>query len=376
MNQSNPMPSFSLEDWFSILHPIPPRDPEATKRGKERFLIQARSMTKPVSKAKDLRHIVWINSIKNHIFKKEFSPMYVAIASIILILSLMFGGTGATVLAAQASLPNQYLYQVKTLSEDLALRYSQRDGQRLQMELEYANRRVNEMVALAEMGVEPPGTVLLRLETHLDQVLNLAARTESVEMIRVLSQIRERLKQQIRSLDEAPAVGPLMIRTMAAVQLRLRWVELGLNEPKTFQEQSQLRNRFNQPPELGDGYGIGPSTEHGSNSYGPGPGEGSETQSGPHMESDPPGFSPGPGPNPEQGSGSNPDQDQKPEDVGQQTGPNPNPGQNPESDGSKSGPGSYQNCSDPNPDSGPADNKSKSNQDSGGSSGREVGNRP
>jgi hypothetical protein len=376
MNQSNPMPSFSLEDWFSILHPIPPREPEAAKRGKESFLIQARSMTKPVSKAKDLRHIVWIDSIKNHIFKKEFSPMYVTIASVILTLSLMFGGTGATVLAAQASLPNQYLYQVKTLSEDLALRYSQRDGQRLQMELEYANRRVNEMVAMAEMGVEPPGTVLIRLETHLDQVLNLAARTESVEMIRVLSQIRERLKQQIRSLDEAPAVGPLMIRTMAAVQLRLRWVELGLNEPKTFQEQSQLRNRFNQPPELGDGYGIGPSTEHGSNSYGPGPGKGSETQSGPHMESDPPGFSPGPGPNHEQGSGSNPDQDQKPEDVGQQTGPNPNPGQNPENDGSKSGPGSDQNCSDPNPDSGPADNKSKSNQDSGGSSGREGGNRP
>jgi hypothetical protein len=376
MNQSNPMPSFSLEDWFSILHPIPPRDPEAAKRGKERFLIQARSMTKPVSKTKDLRHIVWIDSIKNHIFKKEFSPMYVTIASIILILSLMFGGTGATVLAAQASLPNQYLYQVKTLSEDLALRYPQRDGQQLQMELEYANRRVNEMVAMAEMGVEPPGTVLIRLETHLDQVLNLAARTESVEMIRVLSQIRERLKQQIRSLDEAPAVGPLMIRTMAAVQLRLRWVELGLNEPKTFQEQSQSRNRFNQPPELGDGYGIGPSTEHGSNSYGPGPGKGSETQSGPHMESDPPGFSPGPGPNSEQGSGSNPDQDQKPEDVGQQTGPNANPGQNPENDGSKSGPGSDQNCSDPNPDSGSADNKSKSNQDSGGSSDREGGNRP
>jgi hypothetical protein len=376
MNLSNPMPNFSLEDWFSILRPIPTRNPKAAKRGKESFLLQARSMTKSVSKTKDQRHIRWIDSIKNHIFNKEFSPMYVTIASIVLILSLMFGGTGATVLAAQASLPNQYLYQVKTFSEDFVLRYSQRDGQRLQMELEYANRRVNEIVVMAEMGVEPPESVLMRLETHLDQVIELAARTEAAEMIRVLSQIRDRLKQQIRSLDEAPAVGPLMTRTMEAVQLRIRWVELGLNEPKAFQEQSHIRNRSNQLPEFGEGYGSGSSAENGSNSYGPGPGTGSETRSGPHMESDPPGYSPGSGPNPDREPGTNPDHDQKPEAGGYQPEPNPNPGQAPENGGDNSGQGSDQNCTDPNPDPGPADHKSKPAQGSGDNSGRESGNKP
>lgn len=312
--------------------------------------------------------------------------MYVTIASIVLILSLMFGGTGATVLAAQGSLPNQSLYQVKTFSEDLALRFSQRDSQRLQMELEYASRRVNEMVVMAEMGVEPPDAVLMRLENHLDQVIAIAARTGEAEMTRALSQIRDRLQQQIRSLDEAPAVGPLMTKTKEAIQLRLCWAELGLNEPKAFLEQAHIRNRFNQPPEFGEDYGSGSSAENGPTSYGPGPGSGNESpgyESGPNMENDPPGYSPGPGPNPDQEPGDcgfepgpNPDCSQEPRDGGYETDPNPNPGQEPENGGDKSEPGSNQNCPDPNPDPELHDKGSNTPQDSGDGSGKEKGNKP
>ena len=375
MKLSNPMQNFSLEDWFSILRPIPSRNAQAVKRGKEKFLLQARLMSKSVSKTRDQRHIWWIDSIKNYTHNKEFSPMYVTIASIVLILSLMFGGTGATVLAAQASLPNQFLYQVKTFSEELALRYSQQDSQRLQMELEYANRRVDEMVVMAEMDIEPPESVLTRLEAHLDRVIALAARTEDAQMTRTLSQIRDRLQQQIRSLDEAPAVGPIMTKAMQSIQLRLHWVELGLNEPMVFQEQAHIRNQFNQPPDLGEGFGPGANRENGSNSYGPGPGssDGSPGDgSGPHMESDPP----GPGPNPDREPGTNPDNDRKPEDSGYQPGPNPDPGQDPDNGGDKSGQCSDQTCSGPNPDPGPADNGSKPAQGSGSNSGRESGNNP
>jgi hypothetical protein len=373
------MQNIPLEDWFAALRQNPSRDPQIAKRGKERFLIQARSMAESVSKSKGRRHIWWIDSINNLIFNKEISPMYMTIASIVLVLSLMFGGTGATVLAAQASLPNQPLYQVKTFSEELALRYSQQDSQRLQMELEYANRRVNEMVAMAEMDLEPPGRVLTRLETHLDQVVALAVKIEEVEMSRVLSQIRNRLQQQIRSLDEAPAAGPLMTRAMEAVQLRLHWVELGLNEPKAFREQSQFRNRFSEPPDLGGGFGSGSNGENGANSYGPGFGTGDGSPGdgpGPHMEGDPPGYSPGPGPNPDRDPGPNSDNDLKPEDSSYQQGPNPNPGQDPENGSDKSGPCADQTCSDPNPGPGRTDDESQPAQDSGGNSGREGGNKP
>lgn len=379
MKSSTPMQNYSLEDWFSVLRPTPPRDPQDAKQGEINFLMQARLMTRKVSKTRERRHIWWIDRIKKRIYHKEFSPMYATLASIVLVLALMFGGSGATVLAAQTSLPDQPLYRIKTFSEDIALRYSQEENQRLQMELEYTNRRVDEMVAMSEMGVEPPETVLERLEKHLDQVVALAARAEEAEMTRILSQIRDRLRQQIRSLDEAQEVGQLMTRTMEAVQIRLRWAELGLNEPAAFQAQARFRNQFSEPPEFGEGpgYGPGPNPNDGSSGFGPGPGsklEPPDDRSGPHMDGDPSGYSTGPGPGSDQEPGPDSDSGQESEDSGYQAGPNQDAGQNPDNGGDNPKPGCEQNCTDQNTD--PGSKKDESNQNSERGSGKGDGNKP
>ena len=395
-----------LEDWFAVLRPIPSRNPQAAAHGKENFIAQARSLAIPVSKTDDVRHIGWIDSIRQLIRNKEYSPMYVTLTSIALVLSLLLGGTGATVYAAQDSLPNQPLYVVKTFSEDLVTSLSLRNHQRLQLELEYANRRVAEMVSLALRGLNPPEPVLVRMEMHLDRVIELAANAGEGDMTKALLQVRARLEQQIRALDEAPQVGPVMIKAMEAIQTRLHWVELGLSEPNAFREQVQVRNQFQQLPEIGEGYGPGPGPnpdqEPGEGGYGPGP------IPNPDQEPGEGGFSPGPGPNSDQEPGENgyspgpgPDSDKEPHEGGPGPGPNsdpepgecgsgpcPNPDQKPGEGGpgpnsdpepGESGPGPDQDpdcCPKPGPDSHQEESGPKSHQESGDGSGKSNGGKP
>ena len=203
--------------------------------------------------------------------------MYTTIASFILVLALMFGGSGAAVLAAQDSLPNQSLYQVKTFTEDLALRSTFRNEHRIQMELDYAGRRVTEMTRLSEMQQAIPESAYRRLEKHLDQALLIAARSGAEEMVRSLNQIRERLQNQNALLSPDLDHDPLMIRIREMIQTRISWAELGLDDPLEFQQQAQVRTQFNQQAQFEHQYGHGPGPdldpEPGVGGFGPGPQE-------------------------------------------------------------------------------------------------------
>lgn len=258
MKQLKNMLDPQFEDWISSLRLITPRAPQAAQRGKNNFLAQAQSMSAPVSKMTEQRHTRWIYLLQNYFKNKEYSPMYAIIASFVLVLAIMFGGTGATVLAAQDSLPNQSLYPVKTFAEDLALRYTFRSTQRFQMELDYAARRLTEMAHLGKMGQEVPETTFLRLEEHLDQALIIAAQFEEAEMIRALHQIRERLQLYIEAIPDDLDHDPLMIRIREMVQSRLSWVESGLDDPNEFRHAAQIRTRFELAPQIDNNYGPGP----------------------------------------------------------------------------------------------------------------------
>ena len=119
MKQSENWPETPLEDWFASLRIIPPRDPGSIQCGRQAFLAQASTLTLPVSQTQFQRLTGWIFSIISHLKSKEYSPMMTTFASLFLVIALLFGGSGAAAVAAQSSLPDQPLYQLKTLTEDL-----------------------------------------------------------------------------------------------------------------------------------------------------------------------------------------------------------------------------------------------------------------
>jgi len=74
------------------------------------------------------------------------------ITSVLIVLSLLFGGTGAAVVASQDSLPGDPLYGVKMTTEDFHFRFTKSEDAKLDLALEYANRRMLEAGLATQNG--------------------------------------------------------------------------------------------------------------------------------------------------------------------------------------------------------------------------------
>lgn len=264
--------------------------------------------------------------------------MLSAIGTMLLVVSLILSGGGATVAAAQSSLPDEPLYPVKTWSEDVRASLTENEPARLQLAMMLFNRRAEEIRAMVEAGEAPPEAVLARLQAQIDAALQIAAGqdaeniTHSLLQIRVQMQTQQQAFQQIGPPEDRGAQGALE-QTRNLLQNRLRLCDDGLNEPTRLQQ--HLHNRLHDPQnpaaspgqqqnqggeggpsqqgqhnQSGDQEGVQihdrdqdrihqpenvnpPEPQTGGNSYGPGPSSGGE-QSGEPAQGD--GYGPGPQP--------------------------------------------------------------------------------
>ncbi|PWH14345.1 MAG: hypothetical protein DDG60_07955 [Anaerolineae bacterium] len=295
-----------LKQLLDDLKPVPPRDPQRAARGRARFLAES---AQPVSENAFLR---LINQILQ--FRKERFSMN-TILTLVLVFAALFGGTAGTVYAAQDALPTETLYPVKTLTEDLRLALASEPEARLTLLTDLAQTRVEEMTQLAQAGVVPPEATLTRWQEQTRQALELAASLPEADMLRTMEQLRDRLRDQLRLVEQCAATGePLQTMTRARDQLQqhLQLLENGLADPQGFRNAAQ--NGF--PAEQPGGYGPGnpPEATPGSGSgYGPGnppeatPGSGSGNGPGNPPEATPgsgSGYGPGNPPTATPGSGS------------------------------------------------------------------------
>ncbi|MEK7324374.1 MAG: DUF5667 domain-containing protein, partial [Chloroflexota bacterium] len=164
---------------LAVLEPlrrVPPRSPDSERRGLQTFLSQASALRPTVSARPVPRHTGWRFKLK-----KETSPMNVLLI-ITLVAALALGGTGVTAYAAQDSLPTGTLYAVKLATEDMRLNLASDPQAQLNLLLEMAQTRTTEMTALAARGEPSPESVPVRLRTHLDAALQVAAQLGEPEM--------------------------------------------------------------------------------------------------------------------------------------------------------------------------------------------------
>jgi len=175
--------------------------------------------------------------------------MITQLTTILVMISLLFGGAGATVYAAQDSLPNDALYPVKTISEDVSLSLAAGQPAKLAKVLMLLNRRVGEVEDLIGKGEQVPQQVQTRLETQLNYALKLAAGMDGEQMRQALEQIRannQELAQtmtmlQVNKPDEALST---MTQMQEMIRVQNRLVELGLDEPLKFQQMLQTQTRL------------------------------------------------------------------------------------------------------------------------------------
>lgn len=225
------------------LNRFPPRDKAKAFEGKSRFLAQAKLIAKsPVTNAPESRHINWSKLPKK---ERKMSTLL----TVLLAISLVFGGSTATVYAAQDSAPNEFLYPVKTFTEDVTLELTQSPETKLDLALNYALRRIDEINDLKEAGIMPPDAVFSRMENQINLALQQAVLLESGESIQALLHIRNMLQTKEQLIDQQ-SNDPILLRTRAILQERIQLVESGIADPDGFY--NEFRSGWENTPGPGN----------------------------------------------------------------------------------------------------------------------------
>jgi hypothetical protein len=243
-NELNPLLKKELEH----LQDVPERGLQAGHAGRENYLAQVRSL-KP-------RPVQTTRSAQNG----HRRSWVLRLASVVAVLALALGSIGGTVYAAQASGPNDLLYGVKTLTEEIQVSLESDPQDRLDLFTQFSNRRLAEIQAQVDAGETVSEKALALLEKHTGSMLEEAAKMGEQGLSNALRQIQQNLQKQNQVMEEIGKEHPQgnppgLVKAKEEVQSRLRQVENGINEPQGFQEQMQ-QEKSDQP---GKGNGNGNS---------------------------------------------------------------------------------------------------------------------
>ncbi len=237
-----------IENSLKILRDTPQRNEEDAIKGRAQFLSEAIEINISVSNSEISRHKGWNQQQNwiNRIFRKETSPMFTTIASVVLALALALGGTGITLAAAQSSNSDELLYPIKLLSEDVRLSLTTDAEDSIGLELEFLNRRTLELHDIVNEDKLPGAGLMNRIRNQVNMTIELASglpledALKVMEMIKTQMQTQEQLFQNMQmGSDEA---NVLQTRTM--LQKHIQLVDSYLNDPQMTQE--QLRQRLQE----------------------------------------------------------------------------------------------------------------------------------
>lgn len=265
---------------LQTLKQVPDRDPGRAIAMRQDFLDEVASGSRAVSNGRKERLNGWIS-----FFRKERSPMF-AIARIIAIVAILLGGTAGTAFASQESLPDQALYPLKTLIEDVRLGLTNDPQAEFDMLMTFIKQRFAEIQAMVQNG-EPVGEqVQQRLQNQLQSAFQSAAELDDPALLKAMERVREQSRNQIQILSQihqGPGNGAgdnLDLAEQAVIRSQIQ-AERALEDPNTLRTRYGAERNENAPdqPEImppGDGEGAG-----GVESPGPAsPGEGSLNPSG------------------------------------------------------------------------------------------------
>jgi len=209
--------------------------------------------TPPVSVHQKGRLNEWITFFQ-HLFGKEPSMILKPAIALFVSLSLILGSAAVTASAAQNSLPDEPLYAVKLLTEDVRLDLASNARSRLDLTLAFSERRVNEMVTQQQLGRPVNAGLGDRWQQQMDRGLQAAASMTDAELPGALQQTRQGLLQQEHALQQAGGPGAankLIVQTRQQVQECLRLVEAGLQNP--LHSHRETPGQTEQPGACSDG---------------------------------------------------------------------------------------------------------------------------
>lgn len=170
--------------------------------------------------------------------------MFALVIKLVLVLAVMFGGAGVTAAAAQSSLPNEALYPIKLLLEDVQLSLASNPDMQIDAELDQAQQRVREMAQLVDRGAAIPADVPVRLQTQLQAALQTAAQLGDQQMQAALDRLQLRTQDPLREMDRLH----LNEAAQALTQAR-EMAQLGQSDPQAFRARFGHGQPADVPPQ-------------------------------------------------------------------------------------------------------------------------------
>ncbi len=231
-NEINP----KLQKLLESLQEVPARDLQQRHIGREKFLSQAKNIQPRRTPARASKTRVGAP------LRKSWVPRLATILAVVLFALSSIGGT---VYAAQDSMPDDLLYPVKTLTEDIQIGLESDPEERLDLYASFANRRLEEIEAQIQAGEEISPKALARLEKLSEKMLQQAAQVGEKGLENALRQVQGALELQNQLMTklqkQIPGPGEQgLVQAQEKINSRLQLVENGLLEPQGFQEQMQI----------------------------------------------------------------------------------------------------------------------------------------
>jgi hypothetical protein len=152
MNWNEIRSTKKIKNMLHQLRAVPVRDLDKVSSGRAHFLAEARILH--ISNSRNLAQRAKNLGITNSslVRRKVSTPVWNGLLAVILAVVIFFGGTTATVFAAQGSMPDETLYLIKTLSEDTLLSLTPSLQGKLNLILNMTDRRLAEIAALQSTG--------------------------------------------------------------------------------------------------------------------------------------------------------------------------------------------------------------------------------
>jgi hypothetical protein len=231
-----------LEQELKALYSEVPAPPAGLTKGRERMLAEAaqlesRTAYVPLSAAGAPGGA---KSIRRR--KMNVMLAYKVLAAVMAV-ALAVTGVGGGAVLAQDTVPGDFLYPAKLLSEDARLAFTQDPADRAALVMAFVAERVEEMESLAQRGEEIPAATVTLMTRQMEQVLVEIARCRPEEAPALLERVMEnaRIHQQVLEQAGVGSGEQTQSRLQEACQEMERIRESAENDPAYLEYQNQRR---------------------------------------------------------------------------------------------------------------------------------------
>jgi len=238
---------------LAALRPVPPINPQVTAEAKKQFLIQGEVLRQELISQTGGVDLVLARRKPNIMQLFQHKPLMKALVAILLAVFVILAGSSFTVYAAQSSLPGQTLYPLKSWSENVRLSMTFSTKAKLDLVLNYTNRRMGEISSLLAGGKALNDQTSERFQRELEDALQLAAQQDDTQIQNALSQIKSHAEHQGLTMEGLigtlpPQAKPAMLHLQERLVEQVHLSTIGEADPQAFRLQIRERLQKRQGP--------------------------------------------------------------------------------------------------------------------------------